>query len=1261
MAHMAHVAQTAFELDPAQLAVLDAVAENSAGVSLIGAPGTGKTTVLVALAARAEASGKHVAVITQDRTAATSLRTAITQARGSRSERLTVQSLTAFAYAIVQRYAQAVGRRDPELISGPDEDTRLREILNLAGANITFPSFVTPQILELPGFREQIRNLMTRARELGLTSAQLRELAETGIAGPIQGGMWRAVSEVMDQYAAISEYADAGEFSDAPDRLDHSQLVATATANIANWEENVRHSARYAGAQPARPRWDLILVDDVQNAPRSLLFLLRELARDGARIVTAGSPDAAVQGFRGGVAGLPGILSRTPEYGGLGLRAMYLDVRHRGGPRLAGVAQRIESATHIAGTTVQHRKARAAEATAPEALAGRRRSEIRGATFRHAEEEAAYIAGYVAELQDRREGTQFSDIAIMTRSRNTHRALRDSLVRRGVPVEPIQSALPLRENPAVASLLGVIRAAFTQGPLAFVDPETIDIDALLTSPVLGLDPVQVKRESRRLRGAALARGQRLSNREVRRLVLAGAQAVRETGAHARALEWVGGVFDQIRTAGEAHAMRAESVLWAAWCAVEKAEKWRETALRSVPEAEAAGDNLDAVIQLFRVAQRLADRAPEARVEQLVEEVLSQDLPEDSIARTGTSPNAVHITTPSASQGREWKHVIIAQLGDGIWPNLRIRDAYTGTGLLTRVVTDEIGITELRAGLRAGQKENAPVGPAPAGTAPAGASGETAPAGAALSGVVPAGATSAGEGPTGEAPIGAARAVTDAAVGMEEVLDDELRQLLHAVTRAQESVLITAVENESDKPSRFFSLLGFDLEAAPSTDLASAEASANADVAQAASAVPAGSARTGVDAPAWGLQAPLGQIPMLRSPKPRRGRGIIETVGVLRRLQKSEDETTAHTATQLLEELAAAGYRMAGKKAWFDTFPVSTGAGPEARAETDPVAGSLAGPRALEPRHNDAFAQVRVSPSQVESLLESPLQAFLNTVGARVEEEADAASLGTLIHAIAEKASDNPDVEEMLAELERTWPEEIENYFQRCNYTEAQAMVEVLAGMLAYQKELYPHIEVEKQLSAQMSGGPQVSGKIDRLLYIPDTPEQTEPPEQTGTLAQTETLAPADADAQAGTCSQTDASAQQTKLSPARAETPAQQAELPRAEIVDIKTGKRAETVKGAADNAQMQVYQWLLEQNGIKAVGARLVYPRYSAPRSPEGIRSVKQEELGKSGTERTEEKIVLAGKLLAAPAVPVREEEEHGRGSIRIVSPLTDEGRLFS
>ena len=131
-------------------------------VSLLGAPGTGKSAV--------------VAVLTLDRRAASSLQSAVSLTNGSLSERVSVRSLVSFCYGIVQSYAQAVGRREPELISGPEEDALLSDILADPETGVEFPDFVDDGLRRQRGFRAQMRDLLTRACELGLSPRRLEDL-----------------------------------------------------------------------------------------------------------------------------------------------------------------------------------------------------------------------------------------------------------------------------------------------------------------------------------------------------------------------------------------------------------------------------------------------------------------------------------------------------------------------------------------------------------------------------------------------------------------------------------------------------------------------------------------------------------------------------------------------------------------------------------------------------------------------------------------------------------------------------------------------------------------------------------------------------------------------------------------------------------------------------------------------------------------------------------------------------------------------------
>ncbi len=974
------------ELDETQLAALQACTP-ACRISVVGAPGTGKTTVLSAVAQREVAAAcglgssregdgvfdddggagpdvlaatgvlrpmPRIAILTQDRRAAAELRTRLSKALGGLPDSVAVQTLTAFAFTIVQTYAQAVGRRDPELISGPDEDALLADILLDPVSGIGFPAFVDGEVRSLAGFRAEIRNLITRAAELGYGPDELERL---GVEK--HEPMWMSGAQVMRTYELLTEAQDAfAGASSAPDRLDHAQLVGAAASLIARWERNVAASPGGDDLRIPRPQWDWVLVDDIQNAPRSILFLLGELARDGASVVVAGDPDGAVQGFRGGVASLPGdIVQGEPQ--GLGCSAVFLGRRHRGGEAMADVADNLTQRIRVGGGVVTHRRpAAGADAGAAMAVSGQR--------FVHGEEEAAAIARMLRTIHHR-DGVAYSRMAVITRSRGAHPALRRSLIRRGVPVEQIGSDQPLRFHPAVASLLDLIRLALAlpseDGP--------VNLRAVLTSPIVGIDPLHVRRMCRTLRGYEISKGGTRNEDRLLELVLEGPQALLELAPQGVAnLVETSRVIAEVRRVAAKSANQAEEVLWAAWEGSKRAAVWREQALADGLVGDHADSSLDAIIQLFRVAQRMADRDPDTTIGQLLTEISLQDLPEDSIARTGSISDAVSLTTPSASQGREWDVVAIAGVQDGVWPNLRLRDTYTHTSRLAQIAT---GREAPGAGTELQRRE-----------------------------------------------------------AFQDVLDDELRQLHHAIGRARQRLVITCVESEDAQPSRFFEAMGFVYE-------------------------------EDVEGPVEGAiegAPPRCSPPVLLKPCPQPAElDMTGLVGQLRRGLKRPESRPA--AQQLLQRLQEEGVPEAQPQMWFDELTVTVG--------TELAVGQA----------------VYVSPSRVEKLLACPLQGFMSSTGGESSDGRGAANVGTLIHSLADELPHGTEAE-LMASFDRKWRAEFDDpessYEAYREYVRGKELVSNLARYLA----AHPGpVETEQRVRVEVSENVVLSASFDRVVRTPE--------------------------------------------------------------------------------------------------------------------------------------------------------------------------------
>ena len=119
-------------LDPVQAAVVERRAGSGPAV-LLGAPGTGKTTALVeAVVARVQRDGvppDAVLVLAASRTAAAALRMRICARLGRTVREPLARTPHAYAFGLLRRARVLEGEPSPRLISGPEQDRVLADLL----------------------------------------------------------------------------------------------------------------------------------------------------------------------------------------------------------------------------------------------------------------------------------------------------------------------------------------------------------------------------------------------------------------------------------------------------------------------------------------------------------------------------------------------------------------------------------------------------------------------------------------------------------------------------------------------------------------------------------------------------------------------------------------------------------------------------------------------------------------------------------------------------------------------------------------------------------------------------------------------------------------------------------------------------------------------------------------------------------------------------------------------------------------------------
>lgn len=1040
-------------LDEAQRAV---VAHEEGHLLVVGAPGTGKSTTAMATAVAATAvavgsalppGAEPAVLLTSSRRAAARLQelsaarllAAAREARGLR-----VQTPVALAASILASRARALGEPPVALITGGEQDAILADLLaghrRGAGAGVVWPAGIDPAAAELPAFRAELRDFMRRAVELGLRADDVSEL------GHRHGRPeWVAAAAVLSEYEAVTALGDSTPRRGR--RYDDTQLLDVAAHTLETWHQE------QPGA--AAPHWGVVVVDDYHDATAATARLLTSLAIAGSRIVLFGDPDVALQGFRGGLPSLLEMATTRGVVGGFGAEQLVLPTVWRGTPELRRAVRGITESIATTGVA-RHRHADCAPSVAlragadgidtgadvvdgatrsgpePHHVAADRAEGARlsggaqpiGDMSQHGgapptgvevsvldsgAHEIAHIARQL-RVEHLHHGTPWGQLAVIVRSASTVAALRRALSVAGVPVAVDGARLPLRAEPAVRPLLLALRVAIG------ARPSSEEIEELLLSPLGGMDVIGLRALRRMLRSSHqatpaetaellvdIATGPGLAENlpgpyrsgpvRLSRILASG----RKVAAEAAPL---GG------------AASAHDVLWAIWDASALAGPWQSRALAGGPGGTRADADLDAVMTLFQAAERFDERQIGSGAGAFLDHIATQDIAADTIAAGTEASGRVAVLTPAGAAGQEWDVVVVAGLQEDVWPDLRLRDTLLGTRVLADIAT--------------GRHVATVDGAAHGGATVGGATADRAP------GADPGGTDPGGADPPGGDPVGAAR---QRAVARREVLDDELRMLAVAVSRARRRVLATAVLDDEQRPSVFVDLL---TGGAPLADLRR-EVSAPLDlrglVAELRRRLEVGLTPPGSD----------------EAPEMDDDRATAD-LGEQARLR---DETSA--AAHLLAQLAHVGVPGADPSQWAGLETLTT-----------------------EALLRDPGQTVPVSPSAVEEAATCPLRWALTRAAGGTPADSTEQSLGTIVHSIA---ADHPrgSREELLDALDREWPslDLAEGWVAGRTRRQAEQMIERLAS---YLESIPGEIDVERTVEADV-GRAHVTGRVDRLEYL----------------------------------------------------------------------------------------------------------------------------------------------------------------------------------
>lgn len=587
------------------------------GVTVVlGGPGTGKSVVVAQAAADRVLAGsplERIIVLTHSRTAAQQLRRDIAHRLPVAQMAPHITTVHGLALGLLRRYwphEDAPWR----LLRAPEQEARIRELLAGVPAS-AWPEEVR-QAFATRAFARQLREVLARARQLSLDSEALARMADE--AGD---ELFGAVAAFMEEYLTI------GDFSGV---LDYAELVYRTRLLLA--EPHLSDAVRAS--------FDAVIVDDAHEADAAQVSLLRDLARAGLPILAVGDPQQRIGGYRGARASALADLAAEPLS-----RTVTLSEGFRAGGGIAAALGALSS-------RLDQRYA------APPPLPVHEAATVTSRIF---DDESAELAHIASELRNAvtQDGCHWSDLVVITRAgRAQLSSVAKELIRLGVPVEVSGDEIALADQPAVGTLLLALSVA-ARG----AEPEADEVRLLLSSPLCSLDGVGQRKLSRTLLAthAGLGPSSALLSRCLREPTLLDGCDLPEAQAVRNLAALLGSVAALLNGGAD-----VSEALWELWSSTQWPERLREQALHGSRRANA---DLDAMVEVFELAERMDDLRGAVGALTFVAEVGAREIPADTGRELAVDGRGVRLLTAHRTRGLEWERVWVMGVQEGLWPRL----------------------------------------------------------------------------------------------------------------------------------------------------------------------------------------------------------------------------------------------------------------------------------------------------------------------------------------------------------------------------------------------------------------------------------------------------------------------------------------------------------------------------------------------------------------------------------------------------------------
>ncbi len=599
---------------------------------VLAGPGTGKTTTLVETVAARLRSGvvrpDELLVLTFSRRARDELSERITGRVGVTTRSPLVRTLHSYAYSLVRAQAMAGGEPAPRLLGADEADLMIRELLagHADRGGGPWPDYLRPALAS-PAFAAELGDLLARTAAAGIDPTRMMALGRR-----FKAPEWMAAGAFAREYQQVVDLRQGSSgFGTA---LDQAELTAAAVAALAD--------DRVAALEQRRIR--RLYVDEYQDVDPAQAVMIERLAAGADELIVVGDPDQAIYAFRGAE---PAALQRVEADA-----TVALTLSRRLAPELITATRRV--ARLLPGPSTHRDLDHAGDPAPP--------GSVEVSLFGSGAAQAGAVAAELrrAHLLD---GLAWRDMAILVRSPvASTAALARACSAAGVPLRRDRLDAAPGAEPVVEALVTVLTCA--------TDPSVLTPEValrLLSSPLAGLDTLELRRLRRSLRTGGFGQGTSL---DLVVALLAGGSGADLVPPDLRvAVDRVRALLELARD--RVQEPSAHAVLWELWqhCALEG--ELIAAVERGGRAADRAHRTLDAVLELFRVAADLAERLPLAGLSAFVAAVTDRRIADEGTSEPGAR-DAVALLSAHAAKGLEWELVVVADAQEGSWPDLRHR-------------------------------------------------------------------------------------------------------------------------------------------------------------------------------------------------------------------------------------------------------------------------------------------------------------------------------------------------------------------------------------------------------------------------------------------------------------------------------------------------------------------------------------------------------------------------------------------------------------